>query len=83
MKKHLQQKQIIVPPETATFHSINESAVHYGSCACPFCGESTIIGGPTKGKGLAFIHESCRHSQGIVAGGGFDITVLFRGMYEK
>jgi transposase-like protein len=73
------QVQVLVNPNTATFEEI-ENGRHFGSCYCPFCQAETVVLGPkSKGWGLAWIHNSCEHSQGIAAGSGLDITVLFRG----
>lgn len=77
------QVQQEIPAATATFKPIGHfnygDAVNYGHTFCPFCSKPTEVGGPKSGRGLAFIYNTCRHSQGIAADNGFGITVLFKG----
>lgn len=69
--------QKIVPPETMTLKPLGKG-VHYGNVSCPLCQQVTLIAGPKSGMGVAYIYDTCEHSQGIALGANWDITVLFR-----
>lgn len=81
MKNLLTQEQVIVSPNTATFEVIGNGK-HFGQVFCPFCSKSTVVLGPKSGMGVSWIHSTCNHSQGIAAGCGYEITILFKGFHD-
>lgn len=75
-------EQLIVSPNSATMVVLDKNGLykHFGEVRCPFCSETNIVAGPSKGWGLGFSWQGCSHSEGVVAGHGSDITILFRGV---